>query len=600
MLKIFYKQILELFIFYRSHDVRLRLFGLATICSFLAVFFNILSLRLLVPLIHTIISAKNIEGTETAVVSFDNGVFSDKYLFIAVVAGAVFLASLFKNLLEYIATRLSTKQAAAAELSLKALTFKRFLLYSKSFTDQKSLGYLNNALMRHTTTIAMQIVSLQKLFGRLFALGGYLVVLVYISWQMTLITLTIIPVSHLLIFKLSSRIRQRSNKYTDLQTSLSKHAIEIIFCIPIIKTFSKELKERKKFNRANKSYLKSQLAVSNLENIIPQMRDFLTMSSLLLVVLTLPLVENIPCSSQRASELILFFLILRISMPSINAIHDLHIIVAKTQGPLNNLKRVLEGRKKWELTQGKEEFKGLKNNIRIKNFSFKMNGRIILDQVNLEVKRGEKVAIIGESGAGKSTLANILMRMYEIRSKRIFFDEVDIRKFNIQSLRSKIGYIDQNVIMFDTSIRENLIYSANDPNDITEEKIQQILEQTKLTSLIHKSPEGLETRVGLSGKLLSGGEKTRLALARMLLHNPDIIIFDEATASLDNITRKEISDLIHESCKNKTSIHILHNLSEIMKFDKIFIMENGKISESGTPEELINKNTTLSKYLAKG
>lgn len=591
-------QLRELFTLYKTLAIKRRLLALSILFSILATFGNVISLRLLVPFIHAIISDDN------SALSFLVPILKSLPHFFSSRSGQIFLLAciiLFftalKNVFVYFSSNLSTKQALHADKAIKSLVFRKYLSYGKFFFDQKSLGELNNILLNNTSSISSQLIVIQKILAKLLALVGYLCILFYISIKLTLCSVVILPLSHVFIFSISKKVKCKSKKLAEKQNIVSKSLIELLLCIPLIQTFGKEKDELARFKKESNAYLRSYFSIVNLENILPPMRDMLSICSLICVAMVLPFIEPLPSSPARVSELILFFLILRISIPSIDALHDLRTAIAKNSAVLKKINLILTGKKKWLVKDGKTTFDNLTQGISFKNLSFKFDKRKILRKINLEIAKGCKVGIIGESGAGKTVLANLLLRFYEIDSDSIFIDDIDIKKFNIKSLRSKIAYISQDVILFDNSLRENILYGYNQADSAeATDKIEQILEKAKLGSLVAELPDGLETRIGLAGKLISGGEKTRVALARTLLLESEILIFDEASSSLDNISEEEIVKVIDEISKGKTSIHIIHRLKNIDTFDKIVVLEKGRIVEEGSPSELLAKRGALYNY----
>lgn len=232
------------------------------------------------------------------------------------------------------------------------------------------------------------------------------------------------------------------------------------------------------------------------------------------------------------------------------------------------------------------ELKVSKGDIRYENVAFSYDSRDgeVIGNLSFEIKGGTSVAIVGESGAGKSTTANLLPRFYEIESGRITIDGQDIRDVTQQSLRQNIGFVQQNVFLFDASIRDNLKYGNP---DATDEEMLKALEFADLKEFIDSLPEGLDTQVGEHGTRLSGGQKQRVSIARVFLKNPPILIFDEATSSLDNESEKFIQNAFDKLAKGRTSIVIAHRLTTVQDADKILVLDKGCVVESGKHEELL-------------
>ncbi len=226
--------------------------------------------------------------------------------------------------------------------------------------------------------------------------------------------------------------------------------------------------------------------------------------------------------------------------------------------------------------------------ISFRDVSFQYDGEdgLVLDNLSLDIKGGTRVALVGESGAGKSTIVSLLARFYEKNSGSITIDGQEVSDVTQRSLHSNIGFVQQDVFLFDASIRDNIAYGKS---GATDDEIWLALEKADLASFVSSLPDGLDTEVGERGTRLSGGQKQRLSIARVFLKNPPILVFDEATSSLDTESETAISKAFNELAKGRTSIIIAHRLSTVIDSDEIFVINRGKVEEKGSHEELINK-----------
>lgn len=226
------------------------------------------------------------------------------------------------------------------------------------------------------------------------------------------------------------------------------------------------------------------------------------------------------------------------------------------------------------------------------SFTYENTDTAVLSDVNMTIPGGETVAIVGESGAGKSTFASLLPRFYEPQAGRILIDGTDITEVRQSSLRKEIGFVQQNVFLFDDTIRENLRYGKV---DATDEQLWAALDAANLGEFVRSLPLGLETQVGERGTLLSGGQKQRVSIARVFLKNPSILIFDEATSSLDTESEELITEAFERLSEGRTAIVIAHRLSTIKNADRILVLDQGRIVESGTHQDLLQKNGQYAK-----
>ncbi len=227
------------------------------------------------------------------------------------------------------------------------------------------------------------------------------------------------------------------------------------------------------------------------------------------------------------------------------------------------------------------------NEIHIENVSFSYENKEVLQSVNLTIKRGEKVAFVGESGSGKSTLTKILVGLLKYDTGSILFDDEPLKNISLKSLYEKVSYLSQDTPVFDGTIKENLVFD----NEVSENDIHVCLEKTHLLSVLAALDKGVETRIGEKGTCLSGGEKQRLALARLWFDNPDIVVLDEATSALDNVTESSVMKNVLEQINHATVIAVAHRLNSIREFDRIVVFRNGKIVGNGTFDELLENNS---------
>lgn len=218
--------------------------------------------------------------------------------------------------------------------------------------------------------------------------------------------------------------------------------------------------------------------------------------------------------------------------------------------------------------------------------SFSYNEEMnVLNEISFTVSQGEKVALVGHSGAGKSTIANLILKLYEVQKGEIRIDDTDITKCNLHSLRSQIGIVHQETILFDGTIRYNLIFSDDNTKDV---EVFNVLKRAHLYEFVHSLPDGLDTIIGPTGRSLSGGQKQRLAVARIFLKNPKILIFDEATSSLDNEAEQVIKESWNQLCEGRTIVIIAHRLSTIINADKILVLHDHKVAGYDTHSNLID------------
>ena len=247
---------------------------------------------------------------------------------------------------------------------------------------------------------------------------------------------------------------------------------------------------------------------------------------------------------------------------------------------------MLQDKSYFQIKNGEKEFTGLNKGIEFKNVTFSYKERdVLLDKFSLQIKKGQVTGLVGPSGSGKSTIVNLILRLYDVNKGSLTVDDVNIKDYDIFTLREKIGFVSQDSFIFNASIKDNIAFGG----DYTEEEIIEAALLANADEFIRKLPEGYDTLVGDRGLRVSGGEQQRIAIARAIIRKPEIIILDEATSSLDNVSEALVQQAINNISKNCTTFIIAHRLSTVQDADVINVLDKGKIVEKGTHEELLKK-----------
>ncbi len=353
-----------------------------------------------------------------------------------------------------------------------------------------------------------------------------------------------------------------------------------------VKSYSREDEQEEKFKRSNSALRKSRedmysemAAYQTGIQFMRQLYYFVTVAGGILLIVK---------GKVTVADLAAFILYVSVVLPPIDRL--INFTEQFTQG-VSSFERFTEimdvlpsindapDAKPLVVTEGVVEFRDV-------SFSYEGEDEHVLDHFSMKVEGGKRVALVGESGAGKSTAVSLLARFYERTGGSITIDGQDVDSVTQRSLRANIGFVQQDVFLFDASIRDNITYGKP---DATDDEIWLALEKANLLSFVNSLPDGLETEVGERGTRLSGGQKQRLSIARVFLKNPPILIFDEATSSLDTESEREIQDAFNKLARGRTSIVIAHRLSTIIDSDEIFVVNKGHIEEKGSHEELLEK-----------
>ncbi|MDD2515688.1 MAG: ABC transporter ATP-binding protein [Candidatus Gracilibacteria bacterium] len=409
----------------------------------------------------------------------------------------------------------------------------------------------------------------------------------YVNPEMTLYSVILVPFGIFLVIKIGSiayEKQRKANRKWETFYSRFSNALENIF---IIKMFLREEKEIELEKSFSDDAIKFQNSVKVNWIQLSCINQLLVLSSKIIVFAIG--VKFLTLGRISLGDLFLFTGI------SNRIFYPLQQLLNAYQGIIKNLsnyyksQKVLEEPK--ETDEGTIVFSGIKEKIEFSeiNFSYPENTRIVLKNMNLEIKKGEKVALVGHTGSGKSTITKLLTRFYDLENNmgQILIDGTNIKDFTLESYRSKMAIVFQETTLFNGTIRHNLEYVKD---GVTEEEIRAACKKAKILDFIDSLENGFETEVGERGLKLSGGEKQRLAIARVILKDPEILILDEATSSLDSMTEHLIQEALEEIMKDRTSIVIAHRLSTIKSADRIFLFEEGELIGTGSHKELYQKS----------
>jgi len=420
----------------------------------------------------------------------------------------------------------------------------------------------------------------------------------YTNWKLALFSLLIIPLFVLptrKVGKVRWKIAAKTQaKLADLNTILQE-TLNIGGTF-LVKTFTKEKHQQEKFENVNKEVTKLQI-----KEALAGRWFFMTLTTIAaigpMLIYLVGGVMTIKSSEMTVGGIILFVTLLTRIYGPITSFANISVDITRSLALFDRIFQYLDIKQDIVDRPNAVKLNEIEGSIKFKNVNFAYNEKNeTLKDINIEVEPGKLIALVGPSGAGKTTITYMLPRLYDINSGSITIDGMDIRNVTIESLRSQIGIVTQDTYLFNTTIRENLLFAKLDAK---EDEIFSACKAANIHDFIISLPDGYETLVGERGIKLSGGEKQRLSIARALLKNPRIVILDEATSALDSVSESLIQAAIEPLLKNRTSLVIAHRLSTIMASDCIYVVENGCIVEHGTHEELLALNGTYKKLCDK-
>ncbi len=469
---------------------------------------------------------------------------------------------------------------------IREALYKKILSLPLSYFHRKSSGEVISHFINDINLLKTSIThGIYVLISETATLFAYLVLAIIASWQLTLFALVVIPITLFIITSVSRKLRKRSRVSQEKMGSLTSVLYETLTGIKVIKSFGTEQKELEKFSRSSKDYFKSVLRFHYLGSLASPLTEFLTMSvaALLLIYGGYLIFVSKVLTPDR------FFVFLAAALTMISPLKHLSQINVYIQEGAAASKRLMAifdlPEYRWD---GERIFTGISEKIELKRvyFTYADTGFTLAD-INLEIFKGEKVAIVGPTGAGKTTLVDVILGFYRIDNGEILYDGVSLYEYDYDSFRQKVAVVPQEVLLFSGTIRENLLYAAG---DFTEDELYELCERAKVKEIIDRLPGKYESRIGDRGMTLSGGERQRIALVRALIRKPSLLVLDEATSALDSDTEEAIKKAIEEFSKDITVITIAHRLSTVLNSDKIVVMDNGKVVAVGKHSELYEKS----------
>ena len=412
-----------------------------------------------------------------------------------------------------------------------------------------------------------------------------LVVMFSISWQLSIFVLLFIPISGFLISIIGKRLKRQSLRAQQESGQLISTVEETLTGLKIVKSYNAEITFKKRFTNSADRILKLVNKIglkNNLAGPLSEVLGIITIAILLWYGGKLVLIEKVIEGTTFIGFMALAYGILT---PA-KAISKASYRVKNGVAAADRVFEILFHEDTMPDHKNAIKLSGFNAKIELKNVSFKYENEYVLKDFSMTVKKGQSVALVGQSGSGKSTIANLLTRFYDVNKGTISIDGNDIKNTTKTSLRSQIGLVTQDSILFNNSIKNNLKIGKDSATD------QEIIEALKVANaweFVKELPEGIETNIGDAGNSLSGGQKQRLSIARAVLKNAPIMILDEATSALDTESERLVQDALEKMMKNRTSVVIAHRLSTIQNADHIIVMKQGKMVEQGKHQELLDK-----------
>ncbi len=501
--------------------------------------------------------------------------------------------TILKGVAEYFSSYLMAKIGQAAVLDLRQELYTHLLSQSANFFERHRTNYLVSRLVTSCSAIEISVASnmrdiLREGLMLIFFLGGAF----YFNWRLMLGAIITAPIIGFLTAKFSKSLRKLSEEFIESNKLLSDTAQETLTNQTIVKAYSAEKREQSRFAEAARRIARAHLRSGKIAATSPPIIEIVGIAAI--VVLFYFGLREIDSGRMEAAQFFAFLGFLFSSYDPMRKLSRQHNQIVQALAAAKDVWDVLDENDALPENPNAVELISLQNKITLENISFNYRdeSKTVVRDLNLEIPKGQMIALVGESGGGKSSLIKLIQRLYDPTAGAIFWDETDLRDAKISSLKKQIALVTQETVLFNDTIRYNISYGNP---EATDEEIREAARIAFADGFIEEMPDAYNTLVGERGIFLSGGQRQRIAIARAVLVNAPVLILDEATSALDAESERLVQKALANLMQNKTSIVIAHRLSTVRRADKIVVMERGRIIETGTHNELLARGGTYKK-----
>jgi len=517
--------------------------------------------------------------------ALDEVLIGKKYEYVNLLPAGIVLLFTIKGLLSFGQSYLMKSAGMKLVRETRNKLYKHLLYLPVGYFNRESSGVIISRVMYDVETLNGLISDVIKTFivevpTVIFLLG----VALYRSWALTLMSLILLPLIAYSTKKFGKGIKKKRKEAQRKLSFLTHNIGESVFGSRIIKIFNRETAMEDKFKTNNQRYYRELLRVVRLKELTKFIIDVVTGIGIGVVLwYGGTMVANGTITAGVFASIIVAIYMM---FSPVKKLGDAYNTLQEARASIERIDTLLNAE---EEKEGHTKIGNFSKSIKLENVSFTFPGNItpVLTDVNLEIKQGEVIAIVGRSGVGKSTLVDLIPRFHLPSSGTLTIDGMDINDIEKHSLRELMGIVSQDIILFNDTVRENIAFGKP---GVSEGDIIEAARMAYADEFIRQLPEKYNTFIGERGLKLSGGQRQRIAIARAILKNPPVLILDEATSSLDSVSEALVQKALDELMKGRTTIVVAHRLSTIKHADRILLIESGKIADMGSHEELIEKN----------
>jgi subfamily B ATP-binding cassette protein MsbA len=507
--------------------------------------------------------------------------------FLLVLPLALFVVAVLKSVFSYGQNYLMNYVGNQVVTNIRQELFGKLIRLPVPYHDVNTSGRLVSRVVNDVTLIANAVAGVLKdVFSQGLTFLAMMGVIFYQNWRLAGLSVIVIPLAVFTVVRIGKRLRTLAARGQERMGDMASTLQETFSGIRMVKAYGREEAEELRFQRSNRSFLSTTMKAIQVFSLGASYMEVIGVMGVASIIWYGGfLVIN---GSMTPGEFFSFLTAMFMAYTPIRKLSGSNNLIQQALAAAERVFSVLDFKTEQDAERGRLELPRVAQSVTFDDVTFHYESQAVpaLNDINLTIRAGEMVALVGSSGSGKTTLVNLIPRFYEPTAGRILIDGVDIQSYTLRSLRSQIGMVSQDVVLFDDSVRNNIAFGRE---GATDEDIIRAARLAYAHDFVERLPQGYQTVVGEKGVKLSGGERQRLAIARAILRDSPLLILDEATSALDTESERVVQLALANLMKNRTTVVIAHRLSTIQKADRIMVLARGSIVEVGTHDELLHR-----------